>query len=253
MKTGKKIVTLSIIICLLLQLVSSGFTTVQAKSSNKLEVSGKIKVEIKDFTSGSTLKKRQNLKNYPATLYYEDSNGLTKHTDIVTDDLGSYKVTLSSQSAIKKVWLKVMAENEACVVYSKFKKWTGHSKYEFKNKTVTVDSDKQNNLTMNYTIKGKNAGAINIARVINDARAYMNKASGLVVPKVPVYWSYGKGEGSYQFDALNIEFMALSGLDQDEFDSSVICHEYGHWVFNMLRNGSFRGGNHSSKKMWIKD
>ncbi|MBS5931767.1 MAG: InlB B-repeat-containing protein [Clostridiales bacterium] len=248
MKTGKRIVTLSIIICLLLQLVSSGFTTVQAKSSNKLVVSGKIKVEVKDFTSGSTLKKRQNLKNYPVTLYYEDSNGLTKHMDIVTDELGSYKITISSQSAIKKVWLKVKAENEACVVYSKFKKWTGHTKYDFKNKTVSVDSDKQSNLTMNYTIKGKNAGAINIARVINDARTYMNKASGLVVPKVPVYWSYGKGEGSYQFDALNIEFMALSGLDQDEFDSSVICHEYGHWVFNRLRNGSFRGGNHSSKK-----
>ena len=77
MKIGKKLVVLSIIICLLLQLVSSGFTTVQAKSSNKLVISGKIKVEVKDFTSGSTLKKRQNLKNYPVTLYYEDSNGLT--------------------------------------------------------------------------------------------------------------------------------------------------------------------------------
>ncbi|MBS5931764.1 MAG: hypothetical protein KIC94_02720 [Clostridiales bacterium] len=78
MKIGKKLVMLSIIICLLLQLVSSGFTTVQAKSSNKLVISGKIKVEVKDFTSGSTLKKRQNLENYPAALYYEDSNGLTK-------------------------------------------------------------------------------------------------------------------------------------------------------------------------------
>ncbi|SHM22586.1 hypothetical protein SAMN02746066_01250 [Anaerosporobacter mobilis DSM 15930] len=73
MKIGKRLVVLSIIICLLLQLVSSGFTTVQAKSSNKLVVSGKIKVEIKDFTSGSTLNKRQNPKNYP-----EDSNGLAK-------------------------------------------------------------------------------------------------------------------------------------------------------------------------------
>ena len=41
MKIGKKLVVLSIIICLLLQLVSSGLTTVQAKSSNKLVVSGK--------------------------------------------------------------------------------------------------------------------------------------------------------------------------------------------------------------------
>ncbi|WP_310603038.1 InlB B-repeat-containing protein [Anaerosporobacter sp.] len=251
MKIKKEKIVFLIIICLLVQILNPAFITVQGKGGNKLVVKGKIKVEIKSFYSQGTKLIEQELENYPATIYYLDDNGVKKHEDIMTDNLGNYKVSLPSQSGIKKVWLEVEADNEACTVYSAYKsgKWCGE--YKYKNKEVIVDLAKQSNITMDYTITGNDAGAINIARVVNNARAYMKEACGLIVSKTPkatIQWLCGQGSNSYNGTRGGNEFIFINGGNQREFSDSVICHEYGHWIYNGFREGNLKGGKHSHEK-----
>lgn len=96
-------------------------------------------------------------------------------------------------------------------------------------------------------------GALNIAKVINNARRFVQKNTGIEVEKIVVFWTYDVGTDSFVITPNlipgNYGGMILAGEDHDERDESVILHEYGHWVYGTVRDtGRFRSGTHSGDK-----
>ncbi|ROR25332.1 putative repeat protein (TIGR02543 family) [Mobilisporobacter senegalensis] len=246
MMTRKKRLIICIIAILFMIFINFEDTRVSAGTSEtkNIRVTGDIYYYIKENGNNEANSVRKLLNNYPLVLYYEDSKGNEYWKNCYTDSRGSFDVPLD-RTNIKKVWVVINAENEACNVTRKV--GIGNRGYSYKSKKQTVSS-KQKTVNLKVNIDNQNAkGAINIARVINNARNFMKNETGINVGKINVFWTYGKGIDSYTNSVARYG-MVLAGKDHDERDESVICHEYGHWVYGTIRNsGSFMGGNHSSE------
>lgn len=238
-------------------IISCILTSKMAKADEPIvtkTISGIISYNIGENGENNAKKVTKVLGNYPVILVYKDVNNKTKSIPVITNSSGYYTTVINSSVKISAVWFEIMSENKSCSVYRKFK-LINNKPYSYKSNEFPINV-KQNTININLKIEDDNViGALNIARVINNAKDFFFNATGIDTPKIPVYWTYGVGENSFTltdpaFEPVgNFGFMQLSGEDHDERDESVIVHEYGHWVFGKIRGiGRFMSGSHSSSK-----
>jgi hypothetical protein len=101
----------------------------------------------------------------------------------------------------------------------------------------------------------RTSGAFNILEMLQEAGEMLDLADRtLVAPDVTVLWSplnspingVKEGIGSTYFDARTntMSFLGDRSSDSDEFDDSVIVHEYGHLVAAAFSRDSSPGGVH---------
>lgn len=242
------------IVCIFIIIFSQKCLIVKAESPNndKISITGNVNYEVKRSGKNNSKMVKKVLNNYPIKLCYQNRNGEISSVNIITDDSGSFSKIVESDQDIVKAWVEIKSENEACLVRKKVNVLLNNSlPYKYISKKFSVGS-KQGKIYMNVSISNENVkGAINIARVINNARRFMINRTGIRASKITVYWTSGKGTSSYTITSpLSGEGigMILSGKDHDERDESVICHEYGHWVFGTVRDtGRFMFGTHKDQ------
>jgi uncharacterized repeat protein (TIGR02543 family) len=233
--------------------IVKGASTVP-KETKQVRVYGNIFYNINEDGSKKSKVVRKQLNDYPVTLYYTNTTGETKSFELKTDGNGDYSFLLKDSKGIKKTWIRIESKNSAVLVTSSILKKEKEFKtlvFESRKKTVPKGSS---SLKMNINIYSPDAkGAINIARVIKDARGFAQNEMGIQIPPVLVLWKLGYGDDSFAINETisgnTVGGIVLSGKSNDERDESVIAHEYGHWVYGTLReDGRFVWGSHSSKE-----
>ncbi|MDU6265410.1 MAG: InlB B-repeat-containing protein [Anaerocolumna aminovalerica] len=251
MKQKKRGFTFILIIILIICNILPNKMVIAAQNTKKITVNGNINYFIEEDGSKNAIMTFKQLNNYPFTLVYENMNGKKSRLELQTDSAGAFHTTIETVEDIKNIWTEIRSENDACLVTAKKFLRTNHflsnQSYKFTSKKTPVNM-KKSVVNMNISITGNDTakGAINIARVINNARDFMKNETGLDIRKIKVYWTNGRGVDSFVISPGTGMFLA--GKDHDERDESVISHEYGHWVYGTLRGeGKFMGGSHSGK------
>jgi hypothetical protein len=111
-------------------------------------------------------------------------------------------------------------------------------------------------LTMIATDLTRVSGAFNILEAIQEANDLLkDNAPNLILPALTVFWSPlnspspgapKEAIGSTVFNSKDntISLLGDRSVDSDEFDDSVILHEYGHWAAAAFSRDSSPGGIH---------
>lgn len=111
-------------------------------------------------------------------------------------------------------------------------------------------------LSVTATVDSGIGGLFNILDVFSMASELIQQQGGLckppattscVPPLLVAYWEPGTAEGTYYDDQLNAIFILGGGDsegDHDEYDDSVIAHEYGHFVVHHFSKDDSPGGAH---------
>lgn len=106
------------------------------------------------------------------------------------------------------------------------------------------------------TIAGADSGiggAFNILDVFEQANELIQASScppantPCIPPLLTAYWEPGSSDGTYYDDVLDAIFILGGGTldgDTDEYDDSVIAHEYGHFVMKHFAQDDSPGGPH---------
>lgn len=99
--------------------------------------------------------------------------------------------------------------------------------------------------------ENENAGALNILDVITAGRDYVAARTSRNIPQVRVKWRKGLVQRCgtcYTGDEIFLlsRLVTSSFDDTDEYDDSVIMHEYAHHIQEMVTCTSNPGGSHSS-------
>lgn len=97
----------------------------------------------------------------------------------------------------------------------------------------------------------RNAAPFAILDTIYDARAMVTAAAGATTfPPLTVEWYAGSEEGTYFIPSQSrLAILGKANADTDEFDASVIAHEWGHyWEENFSRSDNI-GGSHGGNDM----
>ncbi len=242
----------------------SGSATIWAKSPNpgaaSLTLSGNARYEDRLYDSngftGTLLEKP--IRNVVVEVVAID--GLKTLGTSATDENGDYHLTVDNSGNSAGVYLKV---------YSK----TGtaeNAKIEIKdnvlNKEVLwfissgIDDSGGDPLSITQdvtaTVSSRIGGAFNILDVIMDASRVVQNVDpcpssqypGCVPPLITVYWEPGSTKGSFyddSVDAISLLGDDSAGGDTDEYDDSVIVHEYGHFIVSKFLRDDSLGGDHS--------
>jgi hypothetical protein len=165
-----------------------------------------------------------------------------------TDNNGNFSVRVPLQGTIN-IKIRALAENgNAQVVDVDSGKEYAVATDDF---TVKPQDDVERNVTAtdHASDHDRGSGPFNIVAVISKANAFLHiVAPGLVIPPVVIRWSTTY-DGDTYFDATTNPPQAfINGVreeDSDEFDDSVIIHEYGHFIAAKFSRDDSPGGAHS--------
>ncbi|MCG3117494.1 MAG: Ig-like domain-containing protein [Candidatus Manganitrophus sp. SA1] len=112
------------------------------------------------------------------------------------------------------------------------------------------------NLEVTATVDSGVGGLFNILDVFSMSSEFIQQEGGLckppatdacVPPLLVAYWEPGSSEGSFYEDQLDAIFILGGGDadgDHDEYDDSVIAHEYGHFAVRHFSIDDSPGGAH---------
>jgi len=94
-------------------------------------------------------------------------------------------------------------------------------------------------------------GAFNILDALSLASEFVQGQSGCpgagdpCIPSlVTAYWEPGSSEGTFYDGKSAISILGGGGGDADEYDDSVIIHEYGHFILSQFSHDDSLGGQH---------
>lgn len=195
-----------------------------------------------------------------------------------TDDSGAFTVRLPRGNVTYTVSVNSRAYNNALRVSV----LNQPEKNQFYSLSTTVVADRDQTLAT-FTANANGdvlGGAFNIMDQIYKANIYLrsqvtnctgagftgcrNVSASNPLPKVTAYWSKGFNPNSY-FGATSGLSFYLPGYDRlfilggqngdvdssdtDHFDSSVIIHEYGHFLEDVAGNSDSPGGQHTGTKI----
>jgi hypothetical protein len=93
---------------------------------------------------------------------------------------------------------------------------------------------------------GTAGGVFNILEVLREGADFVSGLTGGPPPRVTAVWQAGNCDGTY-FDPAAAAIHLLGGCenDTDEYDDTVILHEYGHFVSDHFSKDDSPGGPHS--------
>jgi hypothetical protein len=164
----------------------------------------------------------------------------------VTDENGDYSIAISLQSATA-VYVRALSENQNAKVMEVSK--------DIEYSTVTPRFQ----LTQGQVVKkdflapdvakdgSRIAGAFNILAALTKANLLVRQVfPGASIPSVTIRWSTDYVRGTYFSAQTDSAFInGRREQDSDEFDDSVILHEYGHFVAAKFSHDASPGGEHS--------
>ena len=213
---------------------------IKPKIAEQVTVTGRLQYRSYDnFGSSSTL---HNLSNYEVKIYDDNLIGSTLKGTAVTDSNGYFSVTINNETGIfengSDLFLAVPMDNSYITISS----FTYLSMYQFETE---VFKDYQHSLlalgTMTLDASETMKGALNIYHWIKEAKDYyQSNASSL--GKTYIIWDVAGNEGSY----FNGSSIFLNGAAMDHYDSTVIVHEYGHYIMDYKNvNPTNAGGEHT--------
>ena len=206
-----------------------------------------------------------------AEVRITDSNGSVIQC-AETDSSGNFSFTVPQSGANYTISVNARADNNF-VKISVLNTPETNTVYSLTS-AFTADSTKSVG-TINASATGSDvlAGAFNIYNQILESNEYLRTQVGtcsisgcdnfVVAPKVSAYWVKGFNPGSY-YNAGPVSFyipgysrlFILGGLngdvdnsDTDHFDNSIIIHEYGHFLEDVMSDSDSPGGSHSGNKL----
>ena len=161
----------------------------------------------------------------------------------LTNSLGRFDLEVSAAPQGTRIAVNIFARNQAVRVVDNLRQIYGWSA-----DAQTVNADPFNFGLLQIT-EMDNAGAVNILAVITAGNRYVNERASRPIPLLQVRWKkaitppcgtscYSGGEmyvlnrGSSRFD------------DTDEYDDSVLMHEYGHHMQETVSCSESPGGPH---------
>jgi uncharacterized repeat protein (TIGR02543 family) len=201
-----------------------------------------------------------NLEGQIVNIRFEDSKKkFKKEVSTTTDEKGNYRVDFLIKGE-GELFVEVESNNDACIVRNLYSsdindKNSGAYTYSESQKT----SLQKKTYHINLSIKDvETLGAFVIARYVYGMFRHIEKKLNYTPPKVIIQWERGRtGEDSIsctkkypnEYNGEDTEkikgYININGFAMDEFNESVICHEYAHWVFlTMISEGNFAGGKH---------
>jgi len=160
-------------------------------------------------------------------------------------DGGTFNVLYKPQNERLVHHLEIVTDGAACIVV----KGDGNAhriKYEGRDATwIPMEHPPESGpIVRAMLLKEKDSsGAIHIFMVVHQgAEFYLGK--GFVMVKVTVVWERGQDARSpSQWDKSTNSIFVQGRSDPDEFDASVLLHEYGH-AFHTYFGPAYTGGNH---------
>lgn len=173
----------------------------------------------------------------------DTKTALGPQTGTNTDDDGNYSITFKPPAS-KKVYITCSAKGDGNYNISIGKDATNiQSVHSIDSKIEDISGDSVA-INLDITEASGSGGAFNIFDQLVKGADVVNDLSGTYPPSVTVYWEKGVGGGSY-FDAFDLNING-SEIDPDEYDDSVILHEYGHFLAKKYSFDKSLGGNHHS-------
>jgi hypothetical protein len=174
------------------------------------------------------------------------TNGILSSTQ--TDRAGRFEVIAPAQSKSRVQVLSRLRDSNVRVVDNNH----GNTLY-----TAASDLNPQDTFVLILASDATRvSGAFNILEMLNEGREMVRYADPHAVPPdVTAFWSPSNSPnpggakesiGSTYFDIAtnSISFIGDRAVDSDEFDDSVILHEYGHLVAAAFSRDSSSGGIH---------
>ena len=153
---------------------------------------------------------------------------------------GTYELTFSN-SGVAGVYISVLAadadnrvsvENGSGAVYA--------------IRSTTIDDSTDGPFVADLTATMEDAGGVfNILDVFLEGASFTQTLAGDFPPPVTAIWSPGSCDGTY-FDPLGHSIRILGGCeaDSDEYDDTVLLHEYAHFLTDQYSRDDSPGGIH---------
>jgi hypothetical protein len=163
-----------------------------------------------------------------------------------TDENGDYSIKVSLPSATA-VYIRALSENQNAKVMEVSKDIeyaTVTPKFQLADGQVV----KKDFLAPDVAKDGSRiAGAFNILAALTKANSLIKQVfSAAMIPPVTIRWSTDYVKGTYFSAQTDSAFInGRRDTDSDEFDDSVIIHEYGHFIAAKFSHDASPGGQHS--------
>jgi hypothetical protein len=162
----------------------------------------------------------------------------------VTQQDGTYQLPLTLSEATL-VYLRVLAQTDNARVVSV------HGAVLFSIGSTAFPIEETSNLTKNLEAVDKNRGSgpFNILAAVAQANRLVRSVEPkLALPSVTIHWDTDYVEGTSFEGDLGAYINGKRDENSDEFDDTVIIHEYGHFLARNLSRDDTPGGPH-----WLGD
>lgn len=159
-----------------------------------------------------------------------------------TDANGFYQIPLGLNEPTT-VYVRVRAECENARVLSPF----GGTPYLYRLGDFMLEIDQTAGQDLALIDGDRSSGPFNILADIRAANAALRAvAPEIVIPPVTLYWATNYRNGTFFSPSTkSISINGDRGVNADEFDDSVILHEYGHFLAATFSRDDSMGGTHA--------
>lgn len=159
----------------------------------------------------------------------------------VTDDAGAFTITVNIGNATQ-VFVRALAEaNNAAIVNA-----GTSNEYAVRGDDFALPPAGVVQRSLTATESNRGSGPFNILNEIKKAnKLILGVDSGVLFPQITVNWSTTYSDGTYFSAEKDAAF--INGdrtIDSDEFDDTVIVHEYGHFIAAKFSRDDSPGGPH---------
>jgi hypothetical protein len=164
----------------------------------------------------------------------------------VTDENGDYSIAVSLP-APANVYIRALSENQNAKVMAISKD------IEYAAVTPTFQLSQGQTVKKDFVAPDvaqdgrRIAGAFNILAALTKANTLIRGVfPSAVIPAVTIRWTTDYVKGTYFSSQTDSAFInGRRDTDSDEFDDSVIIHEYGHFIAAKFSRDASPGGEHS--------
>ncbi len=157
-----------------------------------------------------------------------------------TQQDGSYSLTFT-HTGTAGVYVSVLAkESDDTVVVED----TSGVLYAIKSLVIDDSAAGSFNMNLNATVTA-GGGVFNILDVFLEAADFIFNLTGESPPLVTAIWEAGSCNGTFFSPSFNtIDILGGCEGDTDEYDDTVLLHEYGHFIAAHYSNDDSPGGAH---------
>lgn len=161
-----------------------------------------------------------------------------------TDNSGKYTLSVPVPSPAGPIYVRIKAQlqNGTLVEHE-----TTDDLYAVVSSPFTVQPNHTTTKNLLAQDKDRGSGPFNILAAMRKADDFAHSAdSSLVIPAISVRWAVDYHDGTFFRTSATTAF--INGdrvVDSDEFDDTVIDHEYGHFYLAMFSKADTPGGTHS--------